>query len=74
MTSPKYSKLKAIGFYGLSLIFLITYWYLNNSSDVDELIDKADKTKATWSFGFIVTFGLVKYGLLILGLGIPLIR
>ena len=71
MTNPKYRNLKAIGFYGLSLIFLTIYWYLDNSADVNELIQKADETKATWSFGFIITFGLIKYGLLILGFGMP---
>lgn len=62
-----------VGLYALSILMLSTYWYMDNSTKLNDFLKKADRVSTSWEFGFYAIVGLIKYGLLITGIAIPLI-
>jgi len=61
--------LKIISFYLIGLLCIACYYWLDNSSLIPELVEKADKYRYSGFPIFLIT-GLFKYGLLVSGLGI----
>ena len=65
-------KLKFIKLYIISLLCITSYFLLENSSIITELIEKSDKLRYKGFVTFIL-IGLLKYGLLVIGIGIIII-
>lgn len=73
MSNSLYKKLKIIGLYVLSVAVLLVYWYMDNSTELNDFLKKADRVGTDWGFGFYAIVGLVQYVLLIVGLSTPII-
>lgn len=52
---------------------LSIYWYMGNSTKLNDFLKKSDRVSTSWEFGFYAVVGLIQYGLLIAGIAIPLI-
>jgi hypothetical protein len=65
--------LKIVGFYFLGIICLVLYFYIDNSNELSIFLQKADRVKVNWGFGFYAIVGLLKLTSLIAGLAIPII-
>ena len=64
--------LKIIRLYIISLVCIVCYFLLENSNIISELVKISEK----WRYGGFPTFflsGLIKYGLLIVGISIIII-
>ena len=72
ISKPAY-RLKVIGYYLLSIIFLGIYYYMDNSKSLNEFLVRADEYRTDWGFGFYASVGIIKFVLLILGFSIPII-
>ncbi len=66
------NSLKIVKLYLISLIFIICYFVLENSSFITNLVIKSNKLRYNGFVTFLLT-GLLKYGLLIVGIGIVFI-
>ena len=64
--------LKIIRLYIISLICIVCYFLLENSNIISELVEKSNKLRYNGFVTFLLT-GLLKYGLLIIGIGITII-
>tara|TARA_R110000868_G_scaffold279603_1_gene539671 strand:+ start:358 stop:633 length:276 start_codon:yes stop_codon:yes gene_type:complete len=73
MSNSQNKKLKIVGLYVLSIAMLYGYWYLDNSTELNDFLKKADRVRSDWGFGFYAIVGLIQYGFLIAGISIPLI-
>ncbi len=73
MSNSRNKKLKIVGLYVLSIAMIFGYWYMDNSTELNEFLKKADRVRTDWAFGFYAMVGLIQYGLLIAGISIPLI-
>ena len=62
-------KLKVVRLYGISILCIFLYFFLENSSLIAELVSKSERGR----YGSFPTFfltGIFKYGLLVVGFGI----
>ncbi|MGF1555444.1 hypothetical protein [Paucihalobacter sp.] len=64
--------LKIVRLYIISLLCIAFYFYLENSSEVPELVEFSNKLRYKGFATFFLT-GLLKYGLLIIGLSMTII-
>ncbi len=64
---------KIIGLYVISLLCIGLFIYMDNSQALNDFLKKADRVRTDWSFGFYAFVGLIKMGLIISGVIIPLI-
>ncbi len=64
--------LKIVKLYAISLFSIVGYFYLDNSSIISELVEKANRARYNGFVTFFLT-GLFKYGLLVIGIGVILI-
>lgn len=63
---------KIIRLYIISLICIVGYIFLDNSNIISELVENSNKGRDSGFIMFIFT-GIVKYGLLVIGVGIIII-
>ena len=73
MSNSRNKNLKILGLYVLSIALLFGYWYMDNSTELNEFLKKANRVRTDWGFGFYAMVGLIQYGLLIAGISIPII-
>ena len=62
-------KLKVVRLYGISILCIFLYFFLENSNLIEELVSKSERGR----YGSFPTFfltGIFKYGLLVVGFGI----
>ena len=64
--------LKILRLYIISLIFIVCYFLLENSTIISELVQISEKGRYSGFPTFFIT-GLFKYGLLLVGIGIIII-
>ena len=64
--------LKIVRLYIISLICIVSYFFLENSSVIPDLVEKMSKFRYDGFPTFFLT-GLLKYGLLVVGIGIIII-
>lgn len=65
--------MKIIGFYIFSALCLALFFYIDNSSDLKEHLEKTDRFRTDWGFGFYAIIGIIKLASLIVGITIPII-
>ena len=65
--------LKTLGLYIISIFCIITYFLLSNSESIVKFNQKADNYRIDYGFLFFILTGFVKYGLLLIGISIPII-
>lgn len=63
---------KILGLYVLGILCLGLFFYIDNSQELSEFLEKADRFRTDWGFGFYTIIGLVKLVSLIAGIAIPL--
>lgn len=63
---------KILGLYVLGILCLGLFFYIDNSQELSEFLEKADRFRTDWGFGFYTMIGLVKLVSLIAGIAIPL--
>lgn len=73
MSNSRNKKLKIVGLYVLSFAMLFGYWYMDNSTELNEFLKKADIVRTDWGFGVYAVVGLVQYAFLVAGISLPLI-
>lgn len=73
MPSLQNQKVKILALYILSLVMLAVYWYMDNSTTLNNFLKKANRVRTDSGFGFYVIVGLVKYGLMVAGILTPII-
>jgi hypothetical protein len=66
-------KVKIVAWYLLSLLLLYFYWYMENSTELYDFLQKADRARVDWAFEFYAWVGLVQYTCLVAGVLIPII-
>lgn len=64
--------LKIIRLYIISLICIVSYFFLEYSNVIPNLVEKMSKYRSNGFATFFLT-GLLKYGLLVVGIGIIII-
>ncbi|MQP53724.1 hypothetical protein GFJ95_12925 [Flavobacterium sp. LMO9] len=64
--------LKIVRLYIIGLICIVSYFFLENSDLIPDLVEKMSKLRYGGFPTFFLT-GLLKYGLLIIGIGIIII-
>ena len=64
--------IKIVRLYIIGLICIVCYFLLENSTIIYELVEKSNKLRYSGFVTFLLT-GLLKYGLLIVGIGIIII-
>jgi len=64
--------LKVVRLYIISLICIVCYFLLENSTIISELVEKSNKLRYSGFVTFLLT-GLLKFGLLVVGIGIFII-
>ena len=64
--------LKIVRLYIIGLICIVSYFFLENSSVIPDLVEKMSKFRYDGFPTFFLT-GLLKYGLLVVGIGIIII-
>lgn len=64
---------KIIGLYGIGLLCLGIFIYMDNSQELNDFLRKAERVRTDWSFGFHAIVRLIKMASLISGVTIPLI-
>lgn len=63
---------KILGLYVLGILCLGLFFYIDNSQELSEFLEKADRFRTDLGFGFYTMIGLVKLVSLIAGIAIPL--
>ncbi|MDN5214732.1 hypothetical protein QQ020_21820 [Fulvivirgaceae bacterium BMA12] len=56
--------LKITGTYIIGVVCLVLFFIMKNSSELHEILDKAERTRADYKFGIFAITGLIQYGLL----------
>ena len=64
--------LKIVRLYVIGLLCIVSYFFLENSSVISDLVEKMSKLRYDGFPTFFLT-GLLKYGLLLVGIGIIII-
>lgn len=66
-------KIKIVTLYLTGVICLAAYWLLENDMALDSFLQKADNFRKATGFFFFLISGLIKYGLLMVGIGLCVI-
>ena len=66
----KNKSLKIIGIYIIGFICLALFFLMKNSTELNEFLGKAERSRADWAFGTFAITGLIQYGLLTAGISI----
>ena len=64
---------KIISLYVIGLLCLGVFFYMDNSKELSDFLNKADRFRTDWGFGFYAIAGLIKMVSLISGVLIPLV-
>lgn len=73
MSSIDFKTFKIVGFYIIGLICLFSFFYIDNSENLENFLKKADNFRTDLGFGFYAIIGFIKLTLLIAGISIPII-
>lgn len=72
MSSQRIRNIKIAGLYLVSIAALLSFYWMENSTELREFVEKADRYRSDWGFFALAVLGLVQYGLLIVGIFTPL--
>ncbi|MFZ6666207.1 hypothetical protein [Peijinzhouia sedimentorum] len=73
MLNSRRRTLRIVGLYFLSLLMLSIYWYMSNSTELNDFLVKSDRLRTDWGLEFYAILGLIQFGLLTVGIAIPFI-
>lgn len=63
-------KQKVVSLYLVSIVFIAAYWFMENSSKLNDFLESAHRARVDWGFGFYAIIGFIKFGLLTAGIAI----
>ncbi len=66
-------KIKIIALYLTGVLCMTAYWLIENATTWDSFLQKADNFRKATGFFFFLISGLIKYGLLMVGIGLCVI-
>lgn len=61
---------KIIRIYVIGALCLLAYLWMDYSADLQEFLEKVERSRDDWKFGLLTIIGLVKFGLIVTALSI----
>lgn len=62
--------LKVIVAYIIGILCLALFFVMDNSTELNEFLEKAERSRADWAFGTFAITGLIQYGSLTIGIAV----
>lgn len=61
---------RALKFYALGVICLVLFFVMEHTSALSQLLEKTERVRIDWSFGFNVFIGLIRFSLVVSGISL----
>ena len=65
-----HKNLKVIVAYIIGILCLTLFFVMDNSTELNEFLEKAERSRTDWAFGTFAITGLIQYGLLTIGIAV----